>query len=594
MTTYSAPLADMRFALRELVHIDELAKLPDSEVLADAELTDAVLEQAARFASEMLAPLDGVGDMEGAQWTENGVITSPGFAAAYREFVAAGWNNIDMPAQYGGQDLPAVLCGPIQEMFVAANKAFCMCPDLASPAVRTLAAAASETLQSLYIPKLVSGEWTATMNLTEPQAGSDVGALRTRAEPQADGTYRLFGQKIFISFGDHDFTENIVHMVLARVKGAPEGSRGISLFVVPKLLPNGQRNDVRCTGIEHKLGNRASPTCTLVYGEQGEGAIGWLVGRENDGLRAMFVMMNGARFNVGIESVAVSERAYQQASTYARERIQGRLASGGSEPVPIIRHPDVRRMLLSMRSQIEAMRAVAYVLAAARDVAARHPDPAVQRERQAFIDLFTPVFKGWTSETAIEVTSTSIQVHGGAGYVEEHGVTQPLRDVRITSIYEGTTSIQAQDLVDRKLVRDGGAAFRAWAAQVEHVLHQLEVETRPELQIIANKLRSSLVALQAAVEMVHTNYRERPLEVLGGSVPLLRAFGIVAGGWQMARAALVAHRRLEESRGDAVFLRGKLTSALFYATHVLPQAAALTDTAMHGGAAVMSMDEMAF
>ncbi len=590
MTPYNAPLADMHFVLRELVEIDSLAKLPDSEALADADLTDAILEQAARFASEVLAPLDVIGDREGVRWTEQGVVMPPGFAAAYREFVAAGWNNIEMPAQYGGQDLPAVLCGVIHEMFVSANKAFCMCPELSSPAIKALAAAASETLKSFYIPKLVSGEWAATMNLTEPQAGSDVGALRTRAEPQPDGSYRLFGQKIFISYGDHDLTENIVHLVLARTPGAPEGSRGISLFVVPKFLVDGRRNDVQCTGIEHKLGNHASPTCTLVY----EGATGWLVGSENKGLQAMFVMMNGARFNVGLEGVAVAERAYQQALAYARERIQGRLAGGSSEPVPIIRHPDVRRMLLTMRTQIEAMRAMAYVLAAARDIAARHPDPAVRAEQQAFVDLMIPVFKGWTSETAIEVTSTSIQVHGGAGYIEEHGATQPLRDVRITSIYEGTTSIQAHDLVERKLVRDGGAAFRAWLSLVNATLHQLDVKQQPALAAIAGKLRSSVVALQEATESVLLRYREQPLEVLGGSVPLLRAFGIVTGGWQMARAALVAQRHLEEGRGNSVFLHGKLTSATFYAAHFLPQVAALADTAMYGGESVMAMDEAAF
>ena len=373
MTPYVAPLADMRFVLRELIDIDSLACLPDSESLADSDLTDEILEQAARFASEVLAPLDSVGDRQGVRWTEQGVITAPGFAAAYREFGEAGWNNIEMPAQYGGQDLPAVLCGPIHEMFAAANKAFCMCPDLSSTAVKALAAAASEPLKSLYIPNLVSGKWAATMNLTEAQAGSDVGALRTRAEALPDGSYRLIGQKIFISFGDHDLTDNIVHLVLARIAGAPEGSRGVSLFLVPKFLSDGRRNDVQCTGIEHKLGNHASPTCTLAFGAQGEGALGWRVGQENKGLQAMFVMMNGARFNVGLEGVAVAERAYQKALAYARERIQGRLAGGGSESVPIIRHPDVRRMLLTMRSQIEAMRAVAYVIAEARDVAARHP-----------------------------------------------------------------------------------------------------------------------------------------------------------------------------------------------------------------------------
>lgn len=594
MNPYVAPLAEMRFVLRELADIDSIANLPDCEALADAELTDAILDQAARFASEVLAPLDSVGDRDGARWTERGVVTSPGFAAAYREFVAAGWNNIEMPAQYGGQDLPALLCSAVHEMFVAANKAFCMCSDLSSPAVKALAAAASDPLKSLYIPKLVSGEWAATMNLTEPQAGSDVGALRTRAELQADGSYRIFGQKIFISFGDHDFTDNIIHLVLARIAGAPQGSRGISLFVVPKFLPNGPRNDVQCTGIEHKLGNHASPTCTLVYGASGDGAVGWLVGSENKGLQAMFVMMNGARFNVGLEGVGIAERAYQKALAYARERIQGKPADGGSEAVPIIRHPDVRRMLLTMRSQIEAMRAVAYVIAAARDIAARHSEPAVRREQQAFVDLMIPVFKGWSTETAIEIASTSIQIHGGAGYIDDHGATQSLRDVRITAIYEGTTSIQGIDLVDRKLVRDGGEAFRAWLAQVDVTLNQLDAKQHSELSSIAQKLRESVAALQQAAGYALSRYREKPLEVLAGSVPLLRAFGMVVGGWQMARAALVAQRHLQEGRGNAVFLRGKLISAMFYASHILPQALALADATMHGGESVMAMEEAAF
>jgi alkylation response protein AidB-like acyl-CoA dehydrogenase len=594
MVPYVAPLTDMRFVLRELTDIDSLAKLQDCEALADADLIDTILEQAARFASEVLAPLDSIGDREGARWTEQGVVAPPGFAAAYREFVAAGWNNIEMPAQYGGQELPAVLCCAIHEMFVAANKAFCMCPDLSSPAVKAIAAAASDPLKSLYIPKLVSGEWAATMNLTEPHAGSDVGALRTRAVPQFDGSYRIFGQKIFISFGDHDMTDNIVHLVLARIVDAPPGSRGVSLFLVPKLLSDNRRNDVVCTGIEHKLGNHGSPTCTLVYGAQGDGAVGWLVGSENKGMQAMFVMMNGARFNVGLEGVSIAERAYQQALSYARERIQGRVVGGGSESVPIIRHPDVRRMLLMMRSQIEAMRAVAYTIAAARDVALRHPDAHVRDEQQAFIDLLIPVFKGWTTEASFEITSVSIQIHGGAGYIDDHGVTQPLRDVRIASIYEGTTSIQAHDLVERKLVRDGGAAFRSWVAQVYATLELFDDRQQAPVSTITINLRKALMALEGAIDSVLQQYGKTPHEVLAGSVPLLRAFGLVLGGWQMARAALVAQQHLQEGRGDAVYLRGKLTSAVFYATHLLPQVSALAETAMFGGESAMAMDEAAF
>lgn len=594
MNPYIAPLEEMRFVLRELADIESVARLTDAEALADPELVDAILEEGARFAKEVLAPLDSVGDREGARWSEEGVTTAPGFSAAYAKFIESGWNNVSIPAEYGGQGLPNLLCTALQEMFVSANKAFCFCPELTSFAVKALANAASEPLKSFYIPKLVSGEWTATMNLTEPQAGSDVGALRTRAVLQTDGSYRLFGQKIFISYGEHDLTDNIVHLVLARIPGAPEGSKGVSLFLVPKFLPEegrpGQRNDVQCTGVEHKLGNHASPTCTLVYGGSGEGAVGWLVGEENKGLQAMFVMVNSARFNVGLEGVALSERAYQQALAYARERVQGRAVGGGAVSVPIIQHPDVRRMLLVMRSQAEAMRAVAYVLAAERDLAARHDDPVIRRERQAFVDLMIPIFKGWASETGIDVTSTSIQVHGGLGYIEESGVSQPLRDVRVSTIYEGTTSIQAHDLVERKLVRDGGAALRAWLSQVHLTLNLLGQAEGDDLASIEFNLSSAVESLQAAAEWALANYRERPLEVLAGSVPLLRLCGIVAGGWQMARAALAAKRL----HGDPAFLRRKLLSARFYATHVLPQAEGLAVIAMHGGESVMALDEAAF
>jgi len=598
MNPYTAPLEEMRFVLRELVDIQGIAQLKDAEAVADPELMDAILEQAARFAKEVLAPLDAVGDREGARWSEQGVTTAPGFAGAYRQFIDAGWNNVSIPAEYGGQGLPILLCTALQEMFVSANKSFCFCPELTSFAVKALVNAASESLKALYIPQLVSGHWAGTMNLTEPQAGSDVGALRTRAVPHADGSYRLFGQKIFISYGDHDLTENIVHLVLARTPGAPEGSKGVSLFLVSKfLLDNGQigaRNDVQCAGIEHKLGNHGSPTCTLVYGGEGEGAVGWLVGQENKGLQAMFVMVNSARFNVGLEGVALSERAYQQALAYARERIQGRPAEGGTESVPIIRHPDVRRMLLMMRTQAEAMRAVAYVIAAERDFAVSHPDPSIRRERQAFVDLMIPIFKGWASETGVEVASTSIQVHGGLGYIEESGASQPFRDLRVATIYEGTTSIQAHDLVERKLVRDGGAAMRAWLSQIHLTLQQLRHVQGSALGDIESGLRQAVEGLQEASEWVLANYSQRPLEVLGGSVPLLRLCGIVVGGWQMARAGLVAHRHLEAGSGDPAFLRRKLLSARFYADHVLSQASGLSVVAMRGGASVMALDEAAF
>ncbi len=596
--SYQAPLDEIRFTLQELSGLEDLAQLPGAESLADADLTDAILEQASQFATEVLEPLNAVGDSIGARWADHAVTTPPGFAAAYRQYVDAGWNNISLPGEYGGQGLPTLLCAAVQEMFVAANKAFSYWPELSTSAVKALAAAASEPLKSLYIPKLVSGQWAATMNLTEPQAGSDVGAAKARAEPQGDGTYRLFGQKIFITCGEHDLTENIVHLVLARTPGAPEGTKGLSLFLVPKYLPTeggiGARNNVECTGIEHKLGNHGSPTCTMVYGGRGTGAIGWIVGTENRGLQAMFVMVNSSRFNVGVEALAMSERSYQQALAYARERIQGRVVDGGSASVPIIRHPDVRRMLLFMRCQTEAVRAIAYAIAGARDQAARHPDPAIRSNSQAFVDLMIPVFKGWAAETAIEVTSTSIQVHGGMGYIEESGASQPLRDVRVASIYEGTTSIQAHDLIERKLVRDGGAALSLWLAQIDAVVDQLAGSDNALVKEIEPQLRAGVESLRRAANWAMENYPKQPLIVLGGSVPLLRQFGIVAGGWQMARAALAAAHHLRQGRGQTAFLHAKIASSRFYAAHILPQAPALGEIAIHGGESVMAMDEAAF
>jgi alkylation response protein AidB-like acyl-CoA dehydrogenase len=593
MSTYRTPLSDIRFTLQELADLDLVCQIPDAEAVADPELRDAILDQAARFAEQVLAPLNRSGDVEGAHWQDGAVRMPAGFREAQAEFVQAGWNHIALPAEHGGQGLPIVLCTAVQEMFTSANKAFCYGSELTEFAVKAIAAAGSEWQKAQWLPPLVSGRWMATMNLTEPQAGSDVGALRTRAQPQADGSHRVFGQKIFISYGEHDLAENILHLVLARLPGAPEGSAGVSLFAVPKILPDGTRNDLRCTGIEHKLGNHASPTCTMVYGAGGEGAVGWLVGNEHQGLRAMFVMVNSARLTVGQEGTAMSERAYQQALAYARERVQGRPA-GADGPVPIIQHPDVRRLLLSMRSQTEAMRAVGYLLGAARDLAARHPDASVRRSREAFLNLMIPVFKGWATETAIELTSMSIQVHGGIGYVEESGVSQPLRDVRVAAIYEGTTAIQAQDLVERKLVRDGGAALRAWLALVQGTLQALKGESEPALCDIHSALADASGALRGAAEHALARYAEHPREVLGGSVPLLRLMGTVLGGWQLARGALAARRRLDEGRGDERFLRARIDSARFYAAHVLPQARALAEVSMHGGEAVLAMAEDAF
>jgi len=462
MTEYRAPLRDMQFVLKELAGLDEIAKLPGCEEV-NSELVGQILEEAAKFASGVLSPLNKTADQEGSRW-ENGAVRTPkGFKQAYLQFVEGGWNAMQAPPEYGGQGLPKIVTTPVIEMFKSANLSFSLCPMLTAGAVEALLLRGSERLKNIYVKKMVGGAWTGTMNLTEPQAGSDLALVKTRAVRSHDDKngdhYRIHGQKIFITYGEHDLAENIVHMVLARTPDAPEGVRGISMFVVPKFLVGkdgspGLRNDVKCASIEHKLGIHASPTAVMIYGEK-EGAVGYLVGEENRGLEYMFIMMNAARFAVGLEGVSISERAYQQALAYAKERIQSRDLAGGGSAVPIIRHPDVRRMLMNMKAQTEAMRALAYVVAAAMDKGMRHPDKEERARNQAFADLLIPIVKGWSTETGIEVASTGIQVHGGMGFIEETGAAQHLRDARITTIYEGTTGIQANDLVGRKIARDG-------------------------------------------------------------------------------------------------------------------------------------------
>ncbi|MBI3936883.1 MAG: acyl-CoA dehydrogenase, partial [Betaproteobacteria bacterium] len=446
MSTYTAPLADMRFVIKELVGLDRIAALPGCEE-ASAEVVDAVLEEAGKFASEVLAPLNPIGDREGARLENGRVFAPPGFKEAYRKFIEGGWNGLSGRPEHGGQGLPHLVATPVAEMWNSANLAFCLCPMLTSGVLEALRLHGSAEQQSRYLPKLTSGEWCGTMNLTEPQAGSDLSAVRTRAIPEGDH-YRIHGTKIFITWGEHDLAENIAHLVLARTPGAPEGVKGISLFIAPKFLVNpdgspGERNDIRCVSIERKLGIHASPTCVLAYGD-GKGAIGHLVGEENHGLEYMFTMMNHARLAVGVEGVAIAERAHQQALAYAKTRVQGwEVGQRSGDRVTIIHHPDVRRMLLSMKAQTEAMRALAYAAAAALDQAKHQPDPAERRRQQALVDLLTPLVKGWCTEQAVEIASTGIQVHGGVGFVEETGAAQLLRDARITTIYEGTTGIQA-------------------------------------------------------------------------------------------------------------------------------------------------------
>ena len=595
MTDYAAPVRDMRFVLQELVGLDRIAALPDCESLTP-DLVDAILDEASKFAGEVLGPLNKPGDQVGSTWDDGAVSTPAGFRDAYAQFVAGGWNALGGDPDYGGQGLPAVLSTPVKEMWNAANMSFALCPLLTTGAIEALHVAGTEAQKQLYLPRMVEGTWTGTMNLTEPQAGSDLAAVRTRAEPDGD-RYRIRGQKIYITYGEHDFTENIVHLVLARLPDAPEGVKGISLFVVPKFLVNpdgslGARNDVRCLSIEHKLGIHASPTAVMAYGET-DGAIGELVGEPNRGLEYMFIMMNRARFDVGLQGVAISDRAYQQALDYARTRTQGTEAGvRGGPRVPIIRHPDVRRMLLRMKSQTEASRALAYTVASWLDIAERHPDTAERARWQALVDLLIPVVKGWSTELSIEVASTGVQVHGGMGFIEETGAAQFLRDAQITTIYEGTTGIQANDLVGRKIARDKGEVARAALSLMQEMVAALEGAAGEDFAAMRTALQAALARLDQVIAWIVATWPADQQSVLAGAVPTLKLFGTVAGGWQAARAALVAQAALDRGDNeDPAFYRAKINTARFYADHVLAQAEGLAHAAMAGSAGVLALSE---
>ncbi len=598
MSEYSAPIRDMRFVMEELADLAAVQALPGCED-ASSDIVEAILGEAAKFAGEVLSPLNRSGDVEGARWQDGQVFTASGWKEAYRQFADNGWTAISCDPEYGGQGLPKLVSAAVMEMWNSANMSFALCPMLTGGAIAALELRGSEEQKAMYLPKMVSGEWTGTMNLTEPQAGSDLAAVRTRAEPQGDGTYKLFGQKIFITYGEHDLTENIIHLVLARLPDAPEGVKGISLFVVPKFLPDASgaytvRNDVHCVSIEHKLGIHASPTCVLSFGDHG-GAIGTLVGEPNRGLEYMFIMMNEARFGVGMEGLALAERAYQHALNYARDRIQGtEVGVRGGPKVAIIKHPDVRRMLMSMKAQTEAMRAVAYVVAAATDVAQRHVDAEMRARTQAFVDLMIPIVKGWSTENAVQIASTGVQVHGGMGFIEETGAAQYLRDARITPIYEGTTAIQANDLIGRKVARDNGQTIRAVIAQMRTVVAELKADGSAELTSVGQLLERGIQALERGVEYILAHYASDIKAASAGSVPFLHLFGIVAGGWQMGRAALVARRHLAQQDGDQDFYQAKIVTARFFAEHVLAQAEGLAHTVVYGAEAALALDEALF
>ncbi|GAB5388532.1 MAG: acyl-CoA dehydrogenase [Alphaproteobacteria bacterium] len=600
MTEYNAPIADMRFILAELIGLKRLNDLPGMDEVSD-DLVDQVLEAAGVLAKDLLAPLNWSGDQQGATFHEDGsVTTAEGFKDAYREYAEGGWNSLPFDPEYGGQGLPWALSFPVQEMLQASNMSFSLCPMLNQGAVDALTHHGSDELKAIYLEKLIEGTWTGTMNLTEPQAGSDLARIRTKAEPAEDGSYKISGQKIYITYGEHDFTDNIVHLVLARLPDALEGVKGISLFVVPKFIPDadgnpGERNDVKCISIEHKLGIHASPTCTMSFGEEG-GATGWLVGEENGGLIAMFTMMNNARLGVGVQGMAVADRAYQAAVHYARDRVQSaHVTNPRGDGVEMIRHADIRRMLMTMRSQVEACRALAYEAGFFLDLARLEPDEGKRAEAQARVDLLTPIVKAWGTDIGVDVASMGVQIHGGMGFVEETGAAQYYRDARIAPIYEGTNGIQANDLAFRKLLRDRGTAARALIAEMKDLDREMSQAESAELISIREHFSDSLSRLTLATDWMLEQGHEDIELVAASANDYLTLFGMTAGGWMMARAAMAADAQLHGlMEHDEGFLRGKLHTAQFYANHILPRARALSVTITRGARATLELDEALF
>ena len=595
--SYVAPLKDMVFVMNELAGLAAISQLPGCED-ATPETAEAVLEENAKFCSEVVAPLNWAGDCAPSSWHGGEVKTTPGFKEAFKAFGQAGWQGVQHPVNYGGQGLPKLLATPCIEMLNSANLSFALCPLLTDGAIEVLMTAGTDAQKDVYLEKLISGKWTGTMNLTEPQAGSDLSLVRSRAVPEADGTYKVFGTKIYITYGEHDMAENIIHLVLARTPDAPEGVKGISLFIVPKFLVKadgslGDRNDVHCVSIEHKLGIKASPTAVLQYGDHG-GAIGYLVGQENRGLEYMFIMMNAARFAVGMQGISVAERAYQKAVGYARDRVQSRDLAGSAGPVAIIHHPDVKRMLMSMRAQTEAARALSYVTAAAFDAAHHHADEATRKVNNAFYDFMVPIVKGWSTEMSIDVASTGVQVHGGMGFIEETGAAQHYRDARILTIYEGTTAIQANDLVGRKTLRDGGELAKNLLGQVTATAAELISSGNAELIAIGQRLAAASSDLKSIVEFIAANGKSDIKAAFAGSVPYLKIAGIVFGGWQMARAAKIATAKLAEGGGDASFYKAKIATARFFADHYLSTSSAARISVVEGSAGVLALADEQF
>ena len=591
--TYRAPVKDMLFDMKHLANIDQVAELPGFED-AGFDTAQAVLEECAKLCEGVLSPLNWEGDKNPSSWKDGVVTATPGFKEAYKQFAEGGWQGLQHPQDFGGQGLPKTIGSACGEMLNSANMSFALCPLLSDGAIEALLTAGSDDLKAIYLENLVSGKWTGTMNLTEPQAGSDLAAVRTRAEPQPDGSYKVFGTKIFITWGEHDMAENIIHLVLARVVGAPEGVKGISLFVVPKFMVNqdgslGARNDVHCVSIEHKMGIKASPTAVLQFGDHG-GGMGYLVGQENRGLEYMFIMMNAARFGVGVQGIAIAERAYQKAVQFAKDRVQSRPVDGSiAASAAIIHHPDVKRMLMTMRAYTEGCRAMAISSAAAYDASHHHADADVRKQNLAFYEFMVPLIKGYSTEMSLEVTSLGVQVHGGMGFIEETGAAQYYRDAKILTIYEGTTAIQANDLVGRKTARDGGQTAKAIAGQIEVTEAALAKSGSTAALAMAKHLSAARLAFVDVVNFVAGNTKASPNAVFSGSVPYLMLAGNLMAGWQMARALLVAEGELAAGGEDAAFMQAKIITAQFYAEHLLCKVPGMRGSIVEGAASVTAL-----
>lgn len=598
MVTYNAPVREISFALEQFSNTSMLATFPGYED-ATPDMIDAILEEAAKLARDVIAPLNRTGDIQGAT-LENGVVRTPdGFAEAWKQFIEGGWTSIPFSPEFGGQGLPMALSMAAFEIWTAANMSFGLCPMLNQGAIEAIKRHGTDQQKAMFLEKMVTGQWVGTMNLTEPNAGSDLGVMRSRAVPQGDGTYLIKGSKIFITFGEHDWTENIIHLVLARTPDAPSGSRGISLFIVPKFLVNddgslGERNDLRCVSLEHKLGIHASPTCVMAYGDNDE-CVGYLVGEENKGLGYMFTMMNNERLAVGIQGVAIADRAFQQALEYARERKQGRplRQDVGSDP-SIIEHADVRRMLMTMKAHVEAARALTYLTAGYIDAADHHTDSSARETADDLLELLTPIAKAWSTDIGCEMASIGVQIHGGLGYIEETGAVQYMRDARIAPIYEGTNGIQAADLALRKLPSKGGEVARGFIAEIKG-MDQILASCGKELQGLRGPLAEAIETLSAATEWMLTQHAIAPNNCAAGASPYLRLFGIVTGGYLLTKGAVASLERLDEGADAAEFYGARIAVAKFYAGHILSQAAGLSGaiTAGEDSMYALSSEQMA-